>query len=36
LSDADELGRIAEGWRRWAATPTAWLAFVHGEILAEA
>ena len=36
LSDADELGRLAEGWRSWAAAPGAWLAFIHGEILAEA
>jgi SAM-dependent methyltransferase len=36
LSDPDELARVAEGWRRWATSPDAWLAFVHGEILAEA
>jgi hypothetical protein len=36
LSDPAELARIAEGWRRWATAPDAWLAFLHGEILAEA
>jgi SAM-dependent methyltransferase len=36
LSEPDELARIAEGWRRWATAPDAWLAFLHGEILAEA
>lgn len=36
LSDPDELARIAEGWRRWALSPDAWLAFLHGEILAGA
>lgn len=36
LSDSEELTRIADGWRRWAAAPDAWLAFLHAEILAEA
>ncbi|MHB1509347.1 MAG: methyltransferase domain-containing protein [Acidimicrobiales bacterium] len=36
LTDAEELSRIADGWRRWAASPDAWLAFLHAEILAEA
>ena len=34
LADEEELGRIADGWRRWARSPDAWLAFLHGEILA--
>jgi ubiquinone/menaquinone biosynthesis C-methylase UbiE len=32
----DELGAIAEGWRRWAAHPDAWYAVLHGEILCRA
>lgn len=35
LSDAEELSRIADGWRRWAASPAAWLALLHAEILIE-
>ncbi|MFZ0171699.1 MAG: methyltransferase domain-containing protein [Acidimicrobiales bacterium] len=35
LADTAELGRIADGWRRWATSPDAWLAFLHGEILAQ-
>jgi SAM-dependent methyltransferase len=35
LSDTDELTRIAEGWRRWAEAPDAWLVMIHGEILCQ-
>jgi len=35
LSDEDELARIADAWQRWSSAPDAWLAFLHGEILAE-
>lgn len=31
-----ELDEIAEGWRRWARHPDAWLAVLHGEILCRA
>jgi hypothetical protein len=34
LSTPEELERIAVGWRRWSASPDAWLAFLHGEVLA--
>ncbi len=34
LADRDELQRIAEGWREWGAHPDAWLAVVHGQVLA--
>jgi ubiquinone/menaquinone biosynthesis C-methylase UbiE len=30
----DELDRLAEGWRRWAAAGDGWLSILHGEILA--
>lgn len=32
----DELARIADAWRAWAANPDGYLAVVHGEILARA
>ena len=32
----DELARIADAWRAWAANPDAWFTVVHGEILARA
>jgi ubiquinone/menaquinone biosynthesis C-methylase UbiE len=32
-TDAD-LGRIADGWRAWAASPDAWFCLLHGEVLA--
>ena len=32
----DDLRRISEGWRRWAAAHDGWLAVPHGEILARA
>ncbi|MGZ6952837.1 MAG: methyltransferase domain-containing protein [Acidimicrobiia bacterium] len=34
LSDRDELTTIAAAWRRWAESPDAWYAVLHGEILA--
>jgi SAM-dependent methyltransferase len=30
----DELAALGEAWRRWAATPEAWFAVLHGEVLA--
>lgn len=33
LATADDLQRIAEGWRRWAASPDAWFTVLHGEML---
>ncbi|WP_127504067.1 class I SAM-dependent methyltransferase [Actinoplanes solisilvae] len=30
----DDLGRLAEGWRRWAADPDGWISLLHGEIVA--
>jgi SAM-dependent methyltransferase len=33
LSNPEELGRLADGWRRWAAAPDGWFATLHGEIL---
>ena len=30
----DELDQIAGAWRQWAAHPTAFFTFVHGEVLA--
>lgn len=35
MADADELSLIADGWRRWATVPGAWLAIVHGEVLCD-
>jgi hypothetical protein len=34
LSDTEELGAIAEAWRRWASEPAGWFAVLHGEVLA--
>jgi len=34
LADRDELGAIAEAWRRWAAEPEGLITLVHGEVLA--
>jgi SAM-dependent methyltransferase len=33
LASAEDLGRLAQGWRRWAASPDAWFAVLHGELL---
>ena len=32
----DDLQRISDGWRRWAADPDGWLSLLHGELLAVA
>jgi SAM-dependent methyltransferase len=34
LSTADELHRISRAWTTWAADPDAWIAILHGELLA--
>ena len=34
LASAQELARIADGWRRWAVEPDGWFGLLHGEILA--
>ncbi|MEO1061078.1 MAG: methyltransferase domain-containing protein [Actinomycetota bacterium] len=34
LVDAEELDRIAAGWRRWADAPDGWFVVVHGEVIA--
>ncbi|MGW2397969.1 methyltransferase domain-containing protein [Kitasatospora sp. NPDC001664] len=34
FASAEDLARIAEGWRRWAAEPDGWFAVLHGELLA--
>ncbi|MEV6211049.1 methyltransferase domain-containing protein [Kitasatospora sp. NPDC051914] len=34
LATAEDLARIADGWRRWAADPDGWFAVLHGELLA--
>ena len=36
LSDADELARLAEGWRTFGQDPRAWFLVPHGEVLAVA
>ena len=33
LSSAEDLERLAQGWRHWAASPDAWFAVLHGELL---
>ena len=33
LASAADLERLAEGWRRWAASPDAWFVVLHGEVL---
>jgi SAM-dependent methyltransferase len=33
LSNPNELGGLADAWRRWAAAPDGWFAILHGEIL---
>ncbi|GIE96722.1 class I SAM-dependent methyltransferase [Paractinoplanes rishiriensis] len=32
----DDLQRISDGWRQWAADPDGWLSLLHGEVLARA
>jgi SAM-dependent methyltransferase len=34
LATPDEVTEMADAWRAWAATPDAWFAVLHGEILA--
>jgi SAM-dependent methyltransferase len=34
LATPDELKRISEAWTAWAADPDAWIAILHGELLA--
>lgn len=33
LAGAEHLGRLAQGWRRWAASEDAWFVVLHGELL---
>ena len=33
LAAADQLERLAQGWRRWADSPDAWFAVLHGELI---
>jgi SAM-dependent methyltransferase len=33
LASADDLERLARGWRTWAASEDAWFAVLHGELL---
>ena len=33
ISDHSELAAIAAAWHSWAAQPSAWFAFVNGEVL---
>lgn len=33
LASADDLARLAQGWRRWAGSAEAWLLIPHGELL---
>ena len=33
LASAEDLERLAQGWRRWAASADAWFAVLHGELL---
>ena len=32
LADRDELGALANAWRRWVDRPDGWFAMLHGEI----
>jgi len=33
LASPQDLSQMAQGWRRWAASPDAWFAVLHGELL---
>lgn len=33
LASDKDLGRLSQGWRRWASSPEAWFVVVHGELL---
>ena len=35
LATRQDLARLAEGWRRWAASEDGWFCIPHGEILCE-
>ena len=30
----EDLDRLSDGWRTWAASPDAWFTLLHGEVLA--
>ena len=32
----EDLRRISEGWREWAAAADAWFAILHGEVICRA
>jgi hypothetical protein len=34
LATTDELHEISEAWTAWAEDPDAWIALLHGELLA--
>jgi SAM-dependent methyltransferase len=34
LSEPDELARLADGWRTWAAADDGWFSVLHGEVIA--
>jgi SAM-dependent methyltransferase len=36
LASRDQLQRISDGWRAWAAAPDGWLSILHGELLCRA
>jgi SAM-dependent methyltransferase len=36
VATQDDLQRISDGWRAWAAEPDGWLSLLHGELLATA
>ena len=33
LATADDLQRISDAWRTWAADPDGWFSLLHGELL---
>ena len=33
LASAEDLARLSQGWRQWAASPDAWFVVLHGELL---
>jgi SAM-dependent methyltransferase len=33
LASAEDLARLSQGWRRWAASPDAWFVVLHGELI---
>ncbi|GGK88062.1 class I SAM-dependent methyltransferase [Mangrovihabitans endophyticus] len=36
VAQQDDLRRISDGWRRWAADPDGWLSVLHGELICRA